>query len=192
MPLTIDVDPDGEHLARLRRGEESEIQRVPLTGTEYEVFPRFALIYQPVGDEPGWRMTFDASDGVPRCVSVTVEKTEAGREIRSLDLRLSVEDALEMATQSIAGRRVMPSYEDVRSGASLRAVRGARRSARRKVTDDVLREVADIYRRNLSDNPTESVAVHLGVADRTARLYVRRARDAGFLGEALRGKAGEH
>lgn len=191
MPLIIDVDPDDEHIEKLRRGEEVQIQRVTLAGTEYEVFHRFALKYKPTGDEPAWRMVFDASDGVPRCVSFTIEKTESGREIRSVDLRLSVEDALEMSTRSIAGRSVMPSYEDVRSGATLRAVRSARRTGRRKVTDDLLREVAEIYRREVDSNPSEAIAAHLGIADRTARLYVRRARDAGFLGKALRGKAGE-
>jgi hypothetical protein len=76
---------------------------------------------------------------------------------------------------------------EVPIGGSTRAVR----SARRKVTDDVLRDVAEVYRREIGKNPTEAVADHLGVAMRTAGLYVRRARDAGFLGEALRGKAGE-
>jgi hypothetical protein len=55
----------------------------------------------------------------------------------------------------------------------------------------LLREVAEVYRSNVDANPTEAVGRHLGVAERTARLYVRRARDAGFLGQAMRGQAGE-
>ena len=55
----------------------------------------------------------------------------------------------------------------------------------------MLREVAETYRREIDGTPTAAVGDHLGVAIRTARLYVRRARDAGLLGEALSGKAGE-
>lgn len=65
------------------------------------------------------------------------------------------------------------------------------RAPRRTITDDLLREVAAVYRREIDHAPTVAVGRHLGVAMRTARLYVRRARDAGHLGESLWGKAGE-
>lgn len=65
------------------------------------------------------------------------------------------------------------------------------RAPRRTITDELLREVADVYRREINHAPTVAVGKHLGVAMRTARLYVRRARDAGHLGEAIWGKAGE-
>jgi hypothetical protein len=74
-------------------------------------------------------------------------------------------------------------------------VRAARTKTRRRiVTDGLLREVAQVYRAALRDRrpPTEAVAEHVGKSHRTASDYLRRARDAGFLGPALgRGRAGE-
>ncbi|MGH3737202.1 MAG: hypothetical protein ACRDT6_16535 [Micromonosporaceae bacterium] len=200
MPLLIDIDPDDDLAERLRRGEAVEAARVQLGGEEYEMPERFALKYQPTGDEPAWRMDFQVRDGVPQCRRLVVEATDSGRDIRSVDLRLSVEGSLELAGRHVAVRRTVDEsgrtrlvrdLGDLLSGATLRAVRRTRQAARRTVTDEVLRDVAEVYRRNVADNPTEAVRAHLGVADRTARLYVRRARDAGFLGEALPGKAGE-
>jgi hypothetical protein len=63
--------------------------------------------------------------------------------------------------------------------------------ARRTVTDELLREVAAIYRREIDHAPTEAVAAHLGAPIRTARWWVRRARTAGHLGASLWGKPGE-
>lgn len=59
------------------------------------------------------------------------------------------------------------------------------------VTDELLRQVAQVYRDNINDNPTTAVAHHTGGAHRTAVLYVQQARQAGFLGAALPAKAGE-
>jgi len=167
---------------------------------------RFALVYRPAkgADEPAWTVEFHVQDGVPQCRHVGLSSTVNGREIRSADLRaLRIEDLLEGASANVAARRVVDDDGSARMVRDLgswrdvtRAVRGARRNARRKVTDEVLREVARVYRENVGDNPTAAVARHLGesdqpVPDRTARLYVRRARDAGFLGQSIPGKAGE-
>lgn len=72
-----------------------------------------------------------------------------------------------------------------------RLLRQVRSTARRKVTDDMLREVAAIYRSSVDINPTQQIADHFGKDPRTARLYVHWARRKGFLGAALTGKAGE-
>jgi len=78
-------------------------------------------------------------------------------------------------------------YRDVRAG-----VNAARRGTRLAITDDLLRSVAQVYREHLEDRPTEAVRRHFDFgAERTARLYVKRARARGFLGQALQGKAGE-
>jgi hypothetical protein len=55
----------------------------------------------------------------------------------------------------------------------------------------MLREVAAVYRANVSSRPTEAVAEHFDRRHRTAALYVKRARECGFLGPATRGRAGE-
>jgi hypothetical protein len=74
-----------------------------------------------------------------------------------------------------------------RSGHKSRA-----RAARKvNITDDVLREVAEVYRANVSDRPTLAVAEHFDKGHSAAALYVKRARERGFLGPAAKGKAGE-
>jgi hypothetical protein len=67
----------------------------------------------------------------------------------------------------------------------------ARAGRKVKITDALLREVADVYRANVSNKPTEAVAEHFDKGHRTAALYVKRARERGFLGPAIKGKAGE-
>jgi len=48
-----------------------------------------------------------------------------------------------------------------------------------------------VYRANVNDRPTEAVAEHFGRQHRTATQYIKRARERGFLGPAIKGKAGE-
>lgn len=195
--LRLGIEP---YLERIHSGEIDRVPGVPIGDGSFEAIERFSLTYTPEGREPAWRMDFAVHDGVPQCRGLTIDSGEDGREIRSTDLRgLRIEDFLELATVNVATRvervgdevHLIRDIEDLRSGASRRAARAARRDARRKVTDEALQEVAEVYRANLQDSPTDAVRRHLGVAERTARAYVRRARDAGFLGQAIRGKAGE-
>lgn len=163
--------------------------------------PRYRLVSRPgEGDpQPAWTISFELREGVPVCTEVVVSANPGGREVRSTDLRsIRLEDYLEGTFVNVAMRRwvdeegVTHLQRDFGSWRdTVRQVRGARRDARRKVTDELLEEVAKVYRDNIDSSPTQAVSDRLGVAERTARLYVRRARDAGFLGEAPRGKAGE-
>ena len=176
---------------------------VPLeaVGDDFSLPRAFSLRYQPRGDEPGWHMQIEVHHGAPRVRRLVFEASDDGREIRSRDLRdVRVEDMLELAAKNAAFRReVDPDGQermvrqmiDLTSGASLGAVRAARRGARRKLTPDMLTEVARVYRENIDDKPTQAVADHYDVEPRTARLYVQRARASGKLGDAIRGKAGE-
>ena len=52
-------------------------------------------------------------------------------------------------------------------------------------------KVAEIYRASGAIKPVKRIAEHFVVEDATARRYVRRARELGFLGLAIPGKAGE-
>lgn len=169
--------------------------------SEFELPRLFSLTQTANEGEPGWQMTIEVIDGVPQCRSLLFDCGPNDREIRSTDLRaMHVEDMLEFASRQAAFRRVtgpdgetraVRELDDRDSGASLSAVRKARRAARRTITDDILATVADVYRTHVEDRPTQAVARHFKISDRTARLYVRRARDAGRLGEARPGKAGE-
>lgn len=58
----------------------------------------------------------------------------------------------------------------------------------RDITQDSLREVADIYRDNIAGAPTKAVQARYDVAYRTAASYVTQARQRGFLPPTKRGK----
>ena len=74
--------------------------------------------------------------------------------------------------------------------ASIRQQTAPRR--RRRVTDELLREVATIYRRHLEEGaPTLGVADELKVSHSTASRYVAMARERGLLGRTTAGLAGE-
>lgn len=60
-------------------------------------------------------------------------------------------------------------------------LRQARRTPRRRgPSDDDLRQAAEVYQ--AADHaPTEAVSVHFEIAHRTASLWIKRAREKGFL-----------
>ncbi len=169
---------------------------------DYQLPSGYTLAYSPPrgAAEPAWEVEYAVEDGTPRCIGVAVRANEGGREVQASDLRgLRLDDLGEDAAINVARHRVrtdsgevawvrdLRRFRDVRAG-----VHAARRGSRLAVTDDLLRTVADVYRELLDDRPTEAVRQHLELgSDRTARLYVKRARDRGFLGQAIQGKAGE-
>jgi len=151
---------------------------------------------------PEVTLGFEIRDGVPECTRVELRATAKGREVRSSDLRaVRVEDALETAI-SVAPHEYnvdadgRPSISPVpgnkeQARTTVKWARAARKEARRRVTDDMLREVARVYREN-PYSPTSAVADTFDRAHRTAALYVHQARERGFLGPTSQGKAGEH
>jgi hypothetical protein len=75
-----------------------------------------------------------------------------------------------------------------------RHAKGARRPRKGSpLTDENLRQVAELYRAALKrgDAPTQTVADGMNVARSTAARWVAKARESGFLGPAIRGRAGE-
>lgn len=163
----------------------------------------FVVINEDDTNGPEVVLRVEVRDGVPTCREVRFRSKRGGREVRRSDLKaLELEDLLQLgatkACQWVVWEKgglvgtIRPDEvdESVRRQA-IRDVRHARRTARRRVTDEMLEKVAQVYRHNVGNKPTQAVAEHFGKAHRTAALYVRRARDAGLLGPALPGKAGE-
>jgi len=145
-----------------------------------------------------------SNDGSLAVREVHFAATDSGREVRCVDLTaLRLEDLVEdIATHAVThvGGVNEHGWQTVTllGPAALdahKAVRAARTKTRRRtVTNDLLREVASVYRAALRDRrpPTEAVAEHIGKSHRTASDYLQRARAGGFLGPARgRGKAGE-
>lgn len=170
---------------------------------ELQLPSAYALTYSsPVAREPGWEVNFAVEDGIPRCVSVTIQASEGGREVRASDLRAlpRLEELAEDVAANVARHRVQRAdgaiewVQDLRRFRDVRADVGAvRRGARRTITDDVLRRVGEVYREHATDRPTAAVRLHFDLnSDRTARQYVQRAREGGFLGAAEIHKGSEH
>jgi hypothetical protein len=142
---------------------------------------------------PELHLRFEVSAGVPYCREVALRSIPGEREvrpvdIRSIDLELYLEVACQMVTPHVSALPVLGEgglqYPDVPADPQqvARSLSRARRNTRRKIADDKLPEVAEVYRAN-PDRPSAAVADHFGIERRTARLYVRRARDAGLLEE---------
>jgi len=172
----------------------------------------FELRVLPQDGTPDLVLGFEVRDGVPQCRRAELLSTQDGREVLANDLRgVRLEDFLELAMEHVAlsqreGRQEgetvtmawSPADADRHRRDVLRQTRSVRREARRQLTDERLREVAQIYRDNISDKPTAAVADHFERAHRTGALYVQQARERidpltgkPFLGAAVRGKAGE-
>jgi hypothetical protein len=165
---------------------------------------RFTLhLFDHDSGGPNIDLTWEVRDGVPECADVHITRSEGGHEIRVSGLAgVRIEDCLEIAVWWLMSARVdgglepdLPDktywFDFGRARGAVAETRTVRAARKVKITDDVLREVADIYRDNISNKPTEAVAEHLGKQHRTAALYIQRARKRGFLGAAIKGKAGE-
>ncbi len=176
---------------------------IPVEVRDRVVAATFELEMHREDGTPDLFLGFEVRDGVPQCRRAELRSSEGGREVLSSDLRgVKLEDLLELAVVQVAlalrqpedgeavGALSMITTEEERRQ-TLSQTRGVRREARRRVTDDLLREVAQVYRDNVDDNPTAAVQRHTGRSHRTAALYVQQAREAGFLGASVRGKAGE-
>ena len=200
---------------------EASVHYTPgdFTRVKDRVVPRaFDLRMEHEDARPSVVLGFEIRDGVPQCRRAELLSTDDGREVLSSDLRgIKLEDLLESTmaavamvstTSGLAGWEDAPlpdpaARPDLFSAAirpatggddrtqTLMTVRAVRREARRKVTDEVLQDVARVYRENVGNNPTMAVAEFTGRAHRTAALYVKKAREAGYLGLAIKGKAGE-
>lgn len=128
-------------------------------------------------------------DGVPRCRAVRVTSVAGGRDVQSADLRrLMIEQLIEAAVvttgrtdtgEGLSGWGGTDALHK-RMEATAAAAREARRLSRRRITDDVLRKVAEVYQAN-PGAPTKAVAEAFRIERRTARLYVERARKAALL-----------
>lgn len=148
-------------------------------------------------DQPELTMTIDSSSGVPRCTELCIRSTEGRREVRTTDVRaVEIDNWIEaivplfahqvVGTNERGGQRwvqaiVREPNSDAEDFNRARAVvRQARRAGRRKVTDDLLRRVAEVYA-GQEQRSAEAVELAFGVSTRTAFRYISLARERGFL-----------
>jgi len=143
---------------------------------------------------PDIDLTFEVRSGRHECREVRVKSPDdPGREVAASDLAdIRIDDALEMGLHFVFYGSTGDEDNEIAQGVeAARQAREARAARKVKITDALLREVARVYRANVSDKPTAAVATHFGRQHRTATLYIKKARERGFLGPAIKGKAGE-
>lgn len=121
-------------------------------------------------------------DGVPHCTEVSFVTTRQDRGVPAKALRdFRLEDWIERACAAVASRRSPDGKYEWIGSQAMPNIRRARAKARGGYSDEMLREVAAIYRDNASHHPTKAVRQAFDVAPSTAQLYVKKARDRGFL-----------
>lgn len=133
---------------------------------------------------------YSRHDLVPRVLALHIIQRDAERDVQSIDVRtISLEHVIETAwlrvsrrPTAVADEHIQPAEmisRDEEQAQMRRTVRGLRSRARRRVTDTLLEEVAEVYREaRPSGAPTKAVKEHFGLATSTASLYVKRAREA--------------
>lgn len=168
---------------------------------DYFVPPTLRWARSGVGAEPDCVITVKIEDGAPYLAEVSLRAASAESQITDADLqglvRQSVGDWLSWIVANGPANSVA-SDGSVGDPVGLRPteytdLRFAVGRARKRVE---LQKVADVYRAG-GRRGTQAVKAYLEqvrgkpVNERTAQLWVQRARAANLLGDALKGKAGE-
>jgi len=190
--VEIMAKADEGNFVRYQTGDGAEVLRGSAT-----LLPRkFVACFpdsQPNG--PELHLRFEMRGGIPQCREVFLQSHPEGREIRAADLPSAAD--LELYTEISCQMVALHVTEDLPGGGVTAAhsgsqpdlevvakgVKRVRKNTRRQLSDDRLPEVAGVYRANPA-RPAAAVAEHFGIAQRTASLYVKRAREAGLLEEA--------
>lgn len=131
--------------------------------------------------------------GSPEVVELGFQSKPGQSEVRQKHLRALDVDRLasDLYAIFVAEFSEGPSRDDEQ-----RAMRVAEKFVERQrlprdyrvLNDEVLRQVAEVYRANVSHAPTKAVAKHFSVRDRMASTYVDRARKAGYLPPTKQGQ----
>jgi hypothetical protein len=148
-------------------------------------------------DGPNLFRRIEVRDGRPELVAMSWWSTPGQREIKQKDLRnlpvASILDEVYPAfvihvdhanKQALVATGDSPAFyaarrfvDNVRSGPGHRAI-----------TPELLKSVAEVYRRNIDHAPTQAVARAFGVKSRMASNYVDLARRAGYLPPTKQGQ----
>ena len=187
---------------RLWIGDPDPEARFVVLDGRYAIPPRFQAAAWPDEIE-GVRVDLLIEvdeQGAPSCRGLTLEPLEEDGHITTDMLRKVKVDALMRSAITEAMRPAGDlGREETATSANRDAFyeryrRGARRPRRGSpVTDQNLRQVADLYRAAFrrGDPPTQTVADEMHIARSTAARWVAQARERDLLGPAMQGKAGE-
>ena len=124
-------------------------------------------------------------DGTPHCTYLVLASSEPGKGIPPKAVReFRLEDWIEKTyvNHALHYDRATGQWDRDYSGRTvLPSIRKARARARGGYTDDLLQDVATIYEAHADRYPTKAVREHYGFAQSTAQLYVKKAREKGYI-----------
>ncbi len=166
---------------------------------DVEMWEAFTFTTESFG-RPGIRLEsrIRVIDGAPQCVGMRLTSSPdkapvTGAVVRMVDLEHWIDVACSRAiehptdawesveTDSDGAVWVLPSDATAEAADSARrAARRARRS-RGGYSSELLRQVAEVYEANVDSFPTKAVGQTFRVAQSTAQLYVKKAREGGFI-----------
>lgn len=150
------------------------------------------LTYRHDGVPPQPALAIDieiADGGVPVCTSVQLTGVADESPVRVRDLRaVPLEQILDQVAAAAAYERHGQTGWRKVWGVGMRtdqhrgskAIRAAQREARRKMTPELLAEVAAKHR-EIDGAKVTGLADLYGISTRTASRYIRAARDGGYL-----------
>lgn len=181
------VSPDD---GRISRGYETGSERVPL-GDDLFIYADTQVHVR------GWTHDVDLHIGVIQgrlaCVKLVVTNLGEGTPITSAGLReLAVADLVRHAGDAVLHIRETADNGAMRVGTALPNESEAEFVAEHGFCDESLRIAARVYRVAylIGDPPTKAVEQVLGLTRASAARWVSVARQRGYLGRTVPGKAG--
>ncbi len=157
----------------------------------------FHLVWPGTAEQPTAKMSFRVRDGYVECSGVSLDAKPGGPEVTPADIDTVARGlrgwGLHTAISLLQGsQEELPSDDaDVPvQGAADKAPRKPknRRPRRLKVTDDMLGEIARVYRDHVHEGPWKAIQDRYSVSESTAGRYVLLARKAGYLPATTAGK----
>lgn len=129
--------------------------------------------------QPAVFLDIEVRSGVPVCTRVEVQGKPGGREVTANDVLIVKGQLHYWVTEftsfcAVDDPEVIGRPTDGRT--AQRAVDGARKRARRKVTHELLAGVAKVYRAHVDGHPVKAVESAYAVSERTAARYVELCR----------------
>jgi hypothetical protein len=155
------------------------------------------LTYRHPGKDrlPGLQVDLEVVDGVPWCTRVLLSGDVGSCRVRPTDLKALTARLDQLVDEMLGAAAFLANDQgsgwarkmDTRQN-SRPTIRRARQRERRKITPELLRQVADIYVATPGGR-TAAIAAAFGVDPRTAGRYIQTARAEGLLAPTTPGKA---
>jgi len=147
----------------------------------------FHLVWPGTAERPRAKMSFIVRDGEALCSGVSVDAKPGGPEVTPADLD-TVARGLRGWGFHAALSLLQGSQEELSSDDKAPKKTKNRRPRQRKITDEMLAEIAQVYRDHLDEGPWHAIRDRYGVSESTAGRYVLLARKAGYLPDTTAGK----